>query len=239
MNFFASGNDAVDQLGQLNISGNVTPQIWYEVILTDYGKPNYLAIVLLSEIVYWYRPTEVRDERTGNVLGWKKRFKDDLLQKSYDEYAKKYGESKKTIQRALTLLETMGLIKRVFRNVELASGYILYNVMYIDLNVSRLKEITFPDETTLKRSCPEVQTDMSRGMDNTDQGVWTNLSRGMDSNSEGVWTKTSTGMDAAVQTNTYTTSANTTENSSENSSENTTEENNIVCLVVLHRMLKT
>ncbi|MFP1483844.1 hypothetical protein ACLB1S_19830 [Escherichia coli] len=36
-----------------------------------------------SEIVYWYRPTEVRDEHTGALLGYRKRFQGDKLQRSY------------------------------------------------------------------------------------------------------------------------------------------------------------
>lgn len=86
MNFFTTGNQTVDELGQLNISGNITPQIWYKTILTEAGKPYYLAISILSDIVYWYRPTEVRDEASGHVIGWKKRFRDDLLQRNYEKY---------------------------------------------------------------------------------------------------------------------------------------------------------
>lgn len=98
MAFFSSGNHSVDELGKINIMGNVTPQIWYKKILKPTtGKPYLLAIAVLSDIVYWYRPRELRDEMTGNVIGWGKKFQGDLLQKSYGDYAELYGESKKTI----------------------------------------------------------------------------------------------------------------------------------------------
>ena len=61
MGFFSSGSAAVDAMGRIEISGNIIPQKWYRVILRDNGKPDLLAIILLSDIVYWYRPVEVRD----------------------------------------------------------------------------------------------------------------------------------------------------------------------------------
>ena len=63
-----------------------------------------MAITILADLVYWHRPTEVRDERTGEVIGWKKKFHGEMLQKSYQEYANKFGESKKTIKLAFDQL---------------------------------------------------------------------------------------------------------------------------------------
>ncbi|MGI6018619.1 MAG: hypothetical protein ACOX8M_07475 [Marvinbryantia sp.] len=88
MSYLTSGNPAVDQVGRMSIVGNVVPASWFKTILTDSGKPYYLAIMILSDIVYWYRPTEIRDERTGQLLGWKKKFHNDMLQRNYTEYAK-------------------------------------------------------------------------------------------------------------------------------------------------------
>ena len=71
MDYFSTGIPQVDKMGKLNISGNITPNIWYRTILTETGKPYYLAISILSDIVYWYKPAEIRDEHTGMVIGWK------------------------------------------------------------------------------------------------------------------------------------------------------------------------
>lgn len=68
----SSGNATVDAMGQIAITGNVTPVQWYKTVLRDNGKPHLLAITILSDLVYWFRPTEVRDERSGQVIGWKK-----------------------------------------------------------------------------------------------------------------------------------------------------------------------
>lgn len=72
-------------MGTINITGNIIPQIWYSKITRENGKPYLLAITLLADIVYWYRPSEQRDEQTGKVIGWRKRFKGDLLQKTYQQ----------------------------------------------------------------------------------------------------------------------------------------------------------
>ena len=105
MGYRSSGNLTVDAMGSIAISGNVIPEEWYKHILKPTtGKPYLLAITILADLVYWHRPTEVRDERTGEVIGWKKKFHGEMLQKSYQEYANKFGESKKTIKLAFDQL---------------------------------------------------------------------------------------------------------------------------------------
>jgi hypothetical protein len=74
----------VDALAEMSISGNVTPVNWYKTILRENGKPYLLAICVLSEIVYWYRPVEVRDEHSGMTIGYRRKFREDLLQKTYN-----------------------------------------------------------------------------------------------------------------------------------------------------------
>lgn len=94
MGIRSSGCTAVDAMDRVGITGNVIPQSWYEEILRDNGKPYLLAIILLADIVYWYRPVEDRDESSGYVVGLRKIFKGDLLQKTYEDYAIRYGESR-------------------------------------------------------------------------------------------------------------------------------------------------
>lgn len=141
---FSSGSIVADKIGQLNISGNVTPAIWYKKITRDNGKPYLLAIAILSDIVYWYRPREVRDEYTGQLLGWKKKFKADLLCKTYQNYADFFGESKRSVKAAMDRLEELNLIARVFRD-EIHDGQKFINVMYIALNPDMIYNITFTD----------------------------------------------------------------------------------------------
>jgi len=71
---YSTGNRIVDESATLNITGNVIPHIWYKTIVKESGKPYLTAIVILADIVYWYKPAEVRDERTGQIVAFKKRF---------------------------------------------------------------------------------------------------------------------------------------------------------------------
>ena len=145
MGILSSGSAAVDAMGRIRITGNVTPPRWYREILRDNGRPDHLAVTLLSDIVYWYRPIEVRDEATGQVIGLRRKFKGDLLQKTYEQYANQYGESKRTIKAALDRLEEIGLIRKIFRDIVLESGVKISNVMYIAIDPARIAEISYDD----------------------------------------------------------------------------------------------
>lgn len=147
MGYRSSGNATVDAMGSFSITGNIIADEWYKIIRKPKtGKPYLLAIDILADIVYWMRPTEIRDERTGEVIGWKKKFHGEMLQKSYQEYANKYCESKKTIKLAFDQLVAIGVIRRYFYNIEYEDGRIIPNQMFIDINMKVLEEISYPKE---------------------------------------------------------------------------------------------
>lgn len=140
----STGNRAVDAVGTMSITGNVIPQSWYRTITKETGKPYLAAIVILSDIVYWYRPTEERDESTGRVVAMRKKFKSDLLQRSYSQIAEQFGITKRDATNAIVALEKLGVIRRVFRKMEVG-GMTLSNVLFLALDPDRLAEITFPE----------------------------------------------------------------------------------------------
>ena len=146
MGYLTSGNEIVDAMGSINISGNIIPAIWYKTITKENGKPYLLAIVILADIVYWYRPSEVRDQGTGHILGWKKKFSEDILRQSYQYYADLFGESKKTVKSAMDKLEQLHVIRREFRTVSYGDGLVCNNVMYVELKTDILYRLTFPEE---------------------------------------------------------------------------------------------
>ena len=43
-------------------------------------------------------------------------------------------------------LEKLGVVKRVFRTISM-NGIVVNNVLYLELIVDRLKELTYPEET--------------------------------------------------------------------------------------------
>lgn len=146
MGYLTSGNAIVDAMGSINITGNIVPAIWYRTITKENGKPYLLAIVILADIVYWYRPSEVRDQGTGHILGWKKKFSEDILRQSYQYYADLFGESKKTVKTAMDRLEKLQVIRREFRTVSYGEGLVCNNVMYVELKTDMLYRLTFPEE---------------------------------------------------------------------------------------------
>ena len=141
MSFFSTGHDVVDQVGSVHLEGNVLPTNWFNSFRLENGKPDVNAVILLSEIVYWHRPTVVRDEDTGQVIRIKKKFKADLLQRSYQSFSDQFGFSKQQVKEALDRLEKFGVIKRHFRTIEV-NNQKYNNVLFIELITPVLFEVT-------------------------------------------------------------------------------------------------
>ncbi|MGD8703142.1 MAG: hypothetical protein PVH26_11960 [Desulfosarcina sp.] len=125
-------NPVCQQMLNCRLTGNITPISWFRNILTGSGKPDVVAIILLSDIVYWYTPVMTRDEHTGDVIGIQQKFQADKLQKTYQEYADIFGFSKNQIKNAIDNLCSQGLITREFRHIKTGTGLAITNVMYIE-----------------------------------------------------------------------------------------------------------
>lgn len=145
---------SVSLMQNMSLRGNVVPMQWFQTITFDNGKPDTNSILILSDIVYWYRPTEVRDEHSGSVIGHKKKFSEDLLRRSYADLESQFGISKKQCQESLRRLEERGVITRVFRVLDTPSGR-LNNVMYIDLHPEVLREYT---ERNTQKTCASMDS---------------------------------------------------------------------------------
>ena len=224
MGYLTSGNIIVDAMGSINISGNIVPAIWYSTITKENGKPYLLAIVILADIVYWYRPSEVRDQGTGQILGWKKKFSEDILRQSYQYYADLFGESKKTVKTAMDKLEKLQVIKREFRTISYGDGLVCNNVMYVELKPDILYQLTFPEKIPAMKGTNNSYSDVSdnkmggslpvksdspmeilggRGIQKGKQ-VSTNLEAGYDEKDHTIPTKWDTGISQNGYTYSYT-----------------------------------
>lgn len=137
----AEVNQSVMKMQTVNLEGNIIPHKWFSAIKTKSGNPDFPAIVVLSEIVYWYRPSQKFDE-IGRIIGLKQKFRGDLLQKSYEDLSQKLGITKRQAREAVIRLEKIGVIEREFRNI-VVRGTPLSNVLFIHLHVEKLKEITY------------------------------------------------------------------------------------------------
>jgi hypothetical protein len=140
---FSTGNPTVDAVGQLRLEGNIIPHAWYHTIKYPNGKPNLVAINILADIVYFYRPKINRDEESNTITA-KKKFKEDVLQRSYDQLAEYFGITKRQATDNVIFLEKLGVIKRDFRTIISASGVKSSNVLFIKLLPKGLFKLTYP-----------------------------------------------------------------------------------------------
>lgn len=158
------------EIEKISITGNVVPPSWYQAIKTKSGKTALLAINILADVVYWYRPTVIRDEETGAIISKSKKFKSDKLQRQYSQIVDFLGCSKEQAKEAVDLLVDLGLITREFRTVKTGT-MILNNVMFLEPIPPRIEEITYrPSPTFLPPPIGENgdQVGDKRGGTNTD-----------------------------------------------------------------------
>ena len=137
-----TGIDSVDKLYGAPVSGNLVPPAWCHKVVGKNGKPNMNAVMILADIVYWYRPKVERIEGDQHDVQLKKKFKADLLQLSYRRIMNEFNLTRDQCKRALDLLESMGLIKRHYKTVDLNDGSKLGNVMYIELFTDNVLKLT-------------------------------------------------------------------------------------------------
>ncbi|OXC00698.1 MULTISPECIES: DnaD domain-containing protein [Bacillus] len=133
-------NSVVLQIGQMNFRGNVIDHGWFKTLTLDNGKPNMVAISILGEVVYWYKPTEVRDEHSNNVR-YKQKFKADTLQKSYQQFADSFGFTKRQVKDACDYLKDRRLVRIEFRTV-FVNGTRCNNVMFIEPIPEEIQKIS-------------------------------------------------------------------------------------------------
>ena len=188
----------VEEIGKIVFKGNIIPVRWFKHIKFDSGKPDSLGVLLLADIIYWYRPVEVRDENTGQVVEYRKKFKEDKLQKTYEQLAAQFGFSKRQTKDALKRLERKGLITLELRNLKTDSGLFLSNVLFIEPVTEAIKKITHPETPINKGQCkgydvsPLPRGGMSEGGGGTtDVDTYTKTT-----------TKTTTKISPSVKTNT-------------------------------------
>lgn len=156
-------------------AGDMIPHAWFDKITTErtvtlegaalgpdgkqvaetYRSPYWLALHLLSKIVYWYIPSQEVYPDNPNVVVCAKRFgkgrPQDYLKASYKDLARWTHESYDANKRAIIYLENEGLIRRVFRNTSDGDKGIKKE-MYIDIFPERILAITYPDKALPKPS---------------------------------------------------------------------------------------
>lgn len=177
----------VIDIGELNLRGNIIPHIWYQRLTKEvrigrnketFTRPYLEAIIILSDIVYWYRPTTIRNEGTGSIIQVNRKFSADKLQRSYQQFADAFGFGKDQAKAACKWLENKGYITLELRNI-MAAGTHLSNVLFIEPVTEKVKELcAIPyaftkahppiNESTPPLSAKDTYTDSSSSHISTD-----------------------------------------------------------------------
>lgn len=142
-----TGHDKVDAISRLQLLGDITPRSWYKHICyttkTGDTKVDRLAIDILSDIIYWYRAYEIRNEITSFHEGWGKKFKEDMLRRSTEDFAQSLNATARTVRESIKVLESLGLIQVVYKPLKTDFG-VIPNIMYIDVFPDAIASITYP-----------------------------------------------------------------------------------------------
>ncbi len=155
MSINTTKNPHVNQIGELHLSGNVIPNIWWQRLRLESGAVDFTAVIILAEIVYWYKPTIVRDEYSGAIIEVKQKFRADKLQRSYQSFADQFGLSKKQVREAMQRLVDRELISTEFRIVA-ANNTVLNNVLFIDVIPQKIKNLSSLDSPIPLEGTPHV-----------------------------------------------------------------------------------
>ena len=148
---------SVLEMGKIHFQGNIIPNSWYRSIIFPgrkrKKKPDLSAIIILAEICYWYRPRVVKDESTGEVLRYEKRFKADKLQRSYQSFADQFGITKRQATEAIHRLVSLGAVTIELRVIQ-SHGVNLSNVLFIEPVPEVIHKLS--TATTLTNSAPTL-----------------------------------------------------------------------------------
>lgn len=141
--------------------GNLIPHHWYNQITDDKGTPDLLAIILLSDLVGWFRylgtnQTKITYQQTP-VLH------ESSLAVSYEYLQKKFNASRERIRKALVRLEQLHIISREIRNIVIHDGY-RNNQLFISLNQVFIEKCFRDPELDIRASAhtpsPQIQGDL-------------------------------------------------------------------------------
>jgi hypothetical protein len=120
-----------------------------------------VAITLLADIVYWYRPVVERDSATGEVLRQRKKFKADMLQRNYQAFAAQFGFTKRQVREALGRLAQIGVIRKEFRHLDTPYGRCA-NVLFVAPIPATLQAITWGGQTSHTRRADVLHSTVTR-----------------------------------------------------------------------------
>ena len=153
-------NSVVEAFQQFRMDGNIIPHSWYQSpkLAQKNGKPNLVAITLLADVVYWYRPVELRDEVSGVHLGYRQKFGADKLQKNYRKWGDGFGFTLRQVEDAMAFLKVAELVT-VERRMVMTEMGTFPNCAFIEPVFANIQDLTYPpDEKATAANGSPVRT---------------------------------------------------------------------------------
>lgn len=160
-------------------AGDHIPHYWRQTIIDPAkerdgrkAKPEWLAMLILSHIVYKYMPyQETRFVGGEHIIDYRMKFdrRHEFYQTSYKELASLFNETRDRVKAALAMLEGLGVIRRIL-TTESYRGQTLNNCLNIDIDVERLKQLTFPDPDAADSAGVGQESDPTYGENGTQVG---------------------------------------------------------------------
>jgi DNA-binding FadR family transcriptional regulator len=136
--------DVIDAISALDIRGVIVAHSWFAAIKSETGAPLPLAVMVLADIVHFYKPSEQYDEHSGRLIVHK-RFRAHKLQRSASHYARLFGVSKSAAREAIQRLVALGLITSEIVAREVINGAVYANVQYLEPVPDAVAAITVLD----------------------------------------------------------------------------------------------
>lgn len=144
-------------------TGDTVDHAWHRFLRYQSGKAHPQAAAILGRVVYMYRPARenVLDPESGIVceVRFSQKFKMDLWQTSRQSLADTFGFTIREIDSGLSTLRKSGVIYTELRSIKI-NGIRLSNVLYVGLNLLKLKEISTPiafERNTSSNETAEVE----------------------------------------------------------------------------------
>jgi len=107
-------SELVSLFGSLHIAGDVVPTELFLAIRfpvkdddkdAKTGKPDTVAILILSNLIYWFRPIRPRDSKNDRPLPWRQKFKGEWLARDYEFWVEKFGFTTRQCKEAVARLK--------------------------------------------------------------------------------------------------------------------------------------
>ncbi|ODN40939.1 hypothetical protein [Piscirickettsia litoralis] len=153
-------NGEIEGLITQKFEGNLMPHIWYKNLRTSAGMADIVAITILADIVYWYRPRAIQED--DGTVTYHKRFKGLSKWFRPGYFSTKFGLTSRQVDDALRRLKKQGIIKYKKENVATDDGSTYFGAMRVEPIIDKVLEISSFELCANQQISVEENTDIRK-----------------------------------------------------------------------------